>query len=282
MNESQESKVRIGLVDFLNALPINEKFKLTAATKKWAILEGPPVIINQNIAEGLVDVGFVSSTVYGAAPEKYKILPGLSISASGPAGSVYLFSHLPLNQLGDENVLLTSKSETSISLGKILFEEIHKVHPEYSTGDAIENQQGGFKAILATGDEALRLFEEGQYLYQYDLGDMWKRETGLPFVFSVCVVHAEMCLENAGLISEIHQELLKSRDEGCNDLETICAESASRIPFSKVKCREYLKSIEYDLNVEKRKALKVFFEFLAKRGDIPAFDDSLNIFANLG
>ncbi len=281
MDESKESEVRIGLVDYLNALPINEKFKLTAASKKWGILEGPPSTINQNLAENVLDVGFASSITYGASPEKYKILPGLSISASGSAGAVFLFSHLPLNQLSEENVLLTSKSETSIGLGKIIFEEINKVNPVYSIGDAIKNQQGGFKAVLATGDDALRLLEEGQYLYQYDLGDMWKRDTGLPFVLAICVVREELCQGRSELIAEIHRELLKSRDEGCKDLETICAVSASRIPFTKVKCREYLDGIEYDLNVEKRKSLQLFFEFLVKRGDIPEFDESFNIFANL-
>lgn len=281
MNKSNESDVRIGLVDFLNTLPINEKFKIVARSKKWEIIEGPPVTINQNLANGLIDVGFISSITYAAAPAQYKILPGLSISTARPPGSVFLFSHIPLNQLGGENILLTSKSETSVSLGKLIFEEINKVQPVYSIGDVIENQHNGFNAILATGDDSLKLLEDGKYLYQYDLGDMWKRETGLPFVYSICVAHEALCKDKPELITEIHHDLLKCRDEGCEDLEAICDASARRIPLTKAKCKEYLKGIEYDLNAEKRKALQMFFELLEKRGDIPQIENPLNMFATL-
>ncbi len=56
--------------------------------------------------------------------------------------------------------------------------------------------EGNFKAVLAIGDDALRLVEKSTYLYEYDLADIWKRQTGLPFVFAVCAVREEFCSQH--------------------------------------------------------------------------------------
>jgi len=281
MHESKNMKVKIGLVDFLNSQPIVDKLRTVAESKGWELVDGMPVEINRLIEEDGLDLAFVSSIIYANSPSHYKILPGLSISTSGPAGAIYLFSHLPLNKLNKEKIFLTSKSETSIKLGKLILEEFHEVYPEYSTGDVQAIQDVDFKAILATGDDALQFLEEGRYLYQYDLGDMWKRETGLPFVVSICVVRQQFCQENPEVTAEVHRELLRCRDEGCEELEEICARSAGRIPLSKSKCKEYLQGIEYDLNVEKRKSLQMFFNYLCKRRDKDKEEKTLNMFVSL-
>lgn len=281
MHESKEFQARIGMVNFLNTAPIHEKWKETVTNKEWELVEASPAVLNKKIRGAQIDLGFISTIEYGEHPELYKILSGLSVSTAGPAGSVFLFSHIPLDQLNKEPVLLSSKSETCIGLAKIILEEVNSVHPAYSTGDVIEDQHEGYKAILAIGDDAVRLFEEAQYLYLYDLGDMWKRETGLPFVYSICAVREDFCEKEPELLSEIHRELLRCRDEGTADLEAICELSASRVPLTKAKCTEYLQSIEYDFNPEKRMALEKFFEFLVKRGDVQSIDLPLKIYSNL-
>lgn len=282
MKESDSAVARIGMVNYLNTAPIHVKWKETVARPDWLMTEAPPSSLNKKLSEGKIDMGFVSSYEYGIHPDRYKILSGLSISANGHVGSVFLFSHVPLDQLNKESVLLTSQSETSVSLVKIILEEFNGVKPEYTTGDAFKSsQQSEFKAILAIGDDALRLVEEGCFLYQFDLGDMWKRETGLPFVYAVCAVREEFCQQQPELLAEIHRELLRCRNEGREDLDRICEISASRIPMSVVKCRDYLQAIEHDLDAHKKKALETFFGYLIKRGDIQPSSLPLKIFANL-
>lgn len=281
MEESEKFMARIGMVNYLNMAPIYEKWKSNIHNENWKLVEAPPSTLNKKLLEGDIDLGFVSSFEYGRHPEQYKILSGLSISANGPVGSVFLFSHVPMNQLDQAPVLFSVQSETSVSLVKIILEEFHDVHPNYSTGDLQSASEGNFQAVLAIGDDALRLVEKSTYLYEYDLGDIWKRQTGLPFVFAVCAVREEFCTEQPEMLSEIHRELLRCRDEGKNDLEAICEISAPRIPMSKKKCQQYLTAIEYDLGAQKRKALETFFDFLIKRGDIAGFALPLKIFANL-
>lgn len=268
MKESEKIMARIGMVNYLNTAPIHEKWKSTVRSENWKLVEDPPAALNKKLADGDIDMGFVSSYEYGRHPEKYKILTGLSISANGPVGSVFLFSHVPMNQLDQAPVLFSAQSETSVSLVKIILEEFHDVQPIYSTGDLQTTNSHDFKAVLAIGDDALRLAEKSTYLYEYDLADIWKHQTGLPFVFALCAVREGFCAQHPEMLTEIHRELLRCRDEGKRDLVEICEISAARIPMSKKKCHQYLAAIEYDLGGQKRKALETFFDFLIKRGDI--------------
>jgi chorismate dehydratase len=281
MKQSETIVARIGMVNYLNTAPIHEKWKSTVQSDNWLLVEGSPAVLNKKLAEGHIDMGFVSSFEYGRHPERYKILSGLSISANGPVGSVFLFSHMPLNQLDQAPVLFSAQSETSVELARIILEQFHGVQPCFSTGDLQTAVDGNFLAVLAIGDEALRLVEKSTYLYEYDLADIWKRQTGLPFVFSVCAVREEFCARQPEMLAAIHRELIRCRNEGKRDLEAICEISAARIPMSKKKCRQYLTAIEYDLDGQKRKALETFFDFLIKRGDIDKNALPLKIFANL-
>ena len=281
MNESGKTLVRIGMVNYLNTAPIHEKWKSTIHSDNWQLVENSPAALNKKLADGEIDLGFVSSYEYGFHPERYRILSGLSISANGPVASVILFSHVPMNQLEQADILCSAQSETSVSLVKIILEDFNNVQPCYSTGDIKTGAEGNFKAVLAIGDDALRLAEKSTYLYEYDLADIWKRQTGLPFVFAICAVREEFCSQHPETLKEIHRELIRCRDEGKQDLKQICEISAPRIPMSNKKCHQYLEAIEYDLDSQKRKALETFFDFLIKRGDIDKSSLPLKIFANL-
>lgn len=281
MEKSSETTARIGMVNYLNTAPIHQRWKDSVFHSDWKLVEGPPSHLNRMLKEGEIDLGFVSSYEYARDPQMYKILSGLSISANGPVASVVLLSHIPIEQLDGIDILLTSQSETSVQLVKIILEEFHNVTPNYHTGDILTAGDEGYKAVLAIGDDALRLVESADYLYQFDLGDIWKRKTGLPFVYAVCAVRKEFCETSPELLSEIHRELLRCRDEGTDKLEEICEISAKRIPLSKQKCRDYLDGIQYDLTPKKCKALESFFGFMIKRGTVDEGALPLKMFANL-
>lgn len=266
MKSSVDDAARIGMVKYLNTAPIHEKWKSTVHRDNWIMVEATPAELNRQLAEGEIDLGFVSSFEYAAHPERYKILSGLSISANGPVGSVFLFSHVPMEHLHEVPVLLTSQSETSVNLVKIILEDFYHVKPNYVSGEVLTDEDNKYQALLAIGDDALRLLDTSIYLYQFDLGDIWKRETGLPFVFSVCAVREGFCQAHPQTLAAIHGELLRCRDEGRTDLKAICRLSASRIPMAEKRCYEYLTAIEHDLNSQKCRALEAFFSMLITRG----------------
>lgn len=268
MEHSKKSKAKIGMVGFINAAPINETWKTSVVNKGWELVEGSPALLDKQLAEERLDLGLVSSYEYGLHPDKYKILSGLSISTVGSVGSVFLFSHVPLDQLDQADVFLSSQSETSITLTKIILEEFNGVSPCYTLGEISTVGEGEFKAVLAIGDDSLRMVAESSYLYQFDLADLWRREIGLPFVFSICCVREKFLGQNQEVVNEIHKELLRCRDEGVNTLKEICEVAAPRIPMPVARCCKYLQSMEYDFNELKQKALTIYYDFLVKRGEI--------------
>ncbi len=263
----QEFAARIGMVNFINTAPLYETWKETVYRDEWQVMEANPVELNRQLSAGELDLGFISSHEYAMQPSKYRLLPELSISSSGPVGSVFLFSEIAPEKLDGEMVFLSRQSQTSNSLVKILLEEFLGVRPRYgfSASDDISVDQG--KTFLAIGDRALRMKASGRYPVVLDLGEIWHKFTGLPFVFAVWAVRDEFAEKHAGLVMEIHHELLRCVQEGKENLQVICQRVAPKIPMPTDKCYEYLLAIEYDLNVKKIEALQLFYKYLADRGE---------------
>lgn len=270
MSENTENcAVRIGMVNYINTAPIYEPWKRRGPVDGWHVEEAPPSTLNRMLAVGELDLGFVSCFEYAAHPEQYKILPDLSISANGAVGSVFLFSKIPVKDLDGKLVLLSSQSDTSVALTKVVLEKFHGVQPEYVSGELDGDLLLKCEALLAIGDDALRLASEGGFTCQLDLGEVWKQHTGLPFVFAVCAVRQDFCEKSPELLEKVHTRLRECREEGNSRLRDICTIAAPRIPMEVDTCMEYLKGIEFDLGNKKIEALEQFFGYLIERGDVP-------------
>ncbi len=272
MEVKQEPTARIGMVNYINVAPIYETWKEQVCHPEWVIFEAPPAELNRLLAAAAIDLGFVSAYEYAARPHQYKIMADLSISATGPVGSVFLFSSLPPEQLDNQLILLTGQSDTSVALLRIILEEFVKVRPKYLRGEIFAPCAPDCKpaAVLAIGDEALRLSADPQrpYSIQIDLGEFWHQQTGMPFVFAVCAVREDFLQADRATAQAVHQRLLSCRDQGLTHLPEICTKAAPRIPGMTVAvCYNYLQSIEYDLGPAKQQALAKFFELLIQRGE---------------
>jgi len=264
----KETVARIGMVNYINTAPIYEPWKRRGVDFGWQVEEAVPATLNRKLAAGELDLGFVSCIEYGLHPWLYRILPDLSISANGPVGSVFLFSRVPVKELDGQLVLLSSQSDTSVLLTKVVLEEFYGVKPRYVKGEVTGEFREECAALLAIGDDALRLVEEGSFGCQLDLGEVWKEHTGLPFVFAVCAVREDFCAMQPEMLAAIHHRFLECREEGRARLKDICMIAAPRIPMEVADCFAYLRGIEYDLGDEKRAALERFFGYLIRRGEV--------------
>ncbi len=271
---------RIGMVNFINTAPLYEVWKRSVNHPEWIVTEDTPAQLNRMLYAGDIDLGFISSHEYAAHCSEYKMLADLSISASGPVGSVVLLSKVKPENLSDQLVLLSSQSQTSASLVKIILEDFIGTHPCYATGSLSEEIMEDSKtpsAIMAIGDEALYLAKKGNYPYILDLAEVWQENTDLPFVFAVWAVRKEFCRTDPDNVVFIHQELLRCVHEGQQELEKISKLVAPRIPMPELDCYNYLKGLEYDLGPKKQEGLHLFFDFLIKRGEVSNEALPLNI-----
>jgi len=263
------NRVRIGMVNYINTAPIYEEWKNNVNHPEWVVTEAPPSTLNILLAENRLDLGMVSSYEYALRPHKYRLLRDLSISADGPVGSVFLFSTVRPEELAGKLVLLTGQSQTSIALVKIVLEEFYSLNPRYTVGDIYDsrNYQEEVSAVLAIGDDALRLREEKRYPIQLDLADVWNKHCGLPFVFAVFAVREEFVAAQSTILTEVWQTLLHCRDSGKEHLREISRLVAPRIPMEAESCYQYLQKIQHNLNSKHQQALTTFFQHLIRRGE---------------
>ena len=275
------SPARIGMVNYINTAPIYEIWKEKELPANWQIIEGQPRQLNELLLANEIDMGFVSAFAYALHPERYQIFAGLSISATGPVGSVFLFSRVPVQELDGQKVMLTMQSDTSIRLVQIILEEFYRIQPEYSTGAVYgpDSAAAEAQAVLAIGDDALRISRENTYPVHLDLGEAWMRQTGLPFVFSVCVVREDFIQEQPEEARRIREMLLACRREGGTRMAEICQTVSDRIPMEHAACTRYLHAIEHDLTPIKIKALETYFSYLIARKEVPATALPVKIFS---
>ena len=261
-------RVRIGMVNFINTAPLYDVWLRTVNRPEWNIVEAAPSVLNRMLYADQLDMGLVSSQEYASHPENYILLDDISISASGPVGSVFLFSKCEPQDLADKLVLLSGQSQTSVSLVKIILENFYNVAPWYEVGSALEAQHDSdTSAVLAIGDEALILAQNRIYPHKIDLGKIWYEKTSLPFVFAVWAMREEFCSNNPEIVREIRRELLRCRHEGQKDLKNISKRVGPRVSMDAEACYEYLRGIEHDLNLEKKKGLIRFIEYLIEKGE---------------
>lgn len=257
------------MVNFINTAPLYEVWRRTVQRPEWLITEEAPAVLNNLLNSGELDVGFISSHEYALHPDKYRILGDLSISATGPVGSVFLFSRLALKGLDGQKILLSTQSQTSTHLVRIILEDFYGIKPDYVNGAIVDYRANPdiFAGVMVIGDEALRLSGSGEFPIKYDLSSCWQQQTGLPFVFAVWAVREDFYQADPATVAEIHRELRRCVIEGRENLRSISSLVARRIPMPAAECYKYLQGIEYDLGAEKQKGLNLFYEFLVKRGE---------------
>lgn len=256
------------MVNFINTAPLYDVWQRTVRRPEWQVIEAAPAVLNRMLYADELDMGLVSSQEYGAHPQEYMILDDISISASGPVGSVFLFSRCEPQLLDGRTVLLSGQSQTSVSLVKIILEKLYQVQPNYEVGAALEaHVRDDVQAVLAIGDEALFLAQKRTYGHEIDLSKIWHEKTSLPFVFAIWAMRKDFCRRNKETVMEIHHELVRCRTEGRKDLINISKRVAPRVSMETDACYEYLRGIEHDLSPDKKKGLIRFIEYLIERGE---------------
>ena len=265
------ASLKVGKVNFINTLPIFYPLESGAIEHDFQIIGATPAALNALLASGQIDLGVVSSIEYGRNFNNYLLLPDLSISCQSKVCSVLLLSTVPLQHLNDQEILLTPKSHTSIALLKLLFSRRLGIRPHYRLADyhiPDSRWPTGAKALLAIGDDALRLKKNPAVEVALDLGVAWHEWTGQPFVFAVWALRRDSLAQRDGLVHETHATLIEAKNYGLDHLEEIAIRAGQCSWFSRQECVQYLQTIEYDLDGDKQAGLKLFFDMLYEAGEL--------------
>lgn len=207
-----------------------------------------PANIAKGLISGEIDMGLVPVAVIPLLPESY-IVSDYCIGTEGEVASVGIFSESPIEEL--EEIYLDYQSRTSITLARILLDKYWKKKVKFlEAGEDFIDQIKGKRGAVIIGDRALQ--QHKRSAYYYDLGTAWKKFTGLPFVFAAWISTKEISRE---FIIEFNT----ANSIGFQHLEEIV--SRENYPHFPLK-PYYTENISYILDENKKKALKLFLEYM--------------------
>jgi chorismate dehydratase len=258
--------LRVGHIAYANCVPFFHYLAECGFT--GVTVPGVPSGLNALLAEGRIDLSPSSSIEYGRNGADYLLLPDFSISCRGAVQSVLLFSDRPLEHLSQIPIAVTGESATSINLLRILLKEFlgFATLAEIRPADSVEEHIAAGGTGLLIGDRALRASLAGLASRVYDLGELWWRFTGLPFVFALWIVHLRAAQEKRGELILFQERLRCSRNRALSDPE----ETAAQVPeygwFGQERLAAYWRAMDYDFSADHRRGLELFFHLAVKHG----------------
>jgi chorismate dehydratase len=244
--------LRIGSVSFLNAKPLI--YGLERATDLRLTLDVPARLLN-----GLVDERFDVALL---PVIDYQRLPGLKLLTSGGIGcdgatlTVRIFSPVSVERI--TTLACDTDSHTSVALAQIVLSKLYRVRPRFV--DLAAGAVTGDTALLLIGDKVV--CEEPKGLpHQLDLGEAWKRLTGLPFVFAAWIARAGVDL------GDLPGRLELAKRDGLAHLDEIIARHAVPRGWPADVARRYLAEyLKFDIGAEQLRAIRLFHAYAADEG----------------
>lgn len=195
-----------------------------------------------------IDIGLVPVAVMPLMEEAY-INGEYCISSNGNVASVCLFSDTPVEKI--ERVLLDYQSRTSVQLARILLREYWRIDPEIiDGGEDFREHIKGTTAGVVIGDRAFEQRKLSPYIY--DLAEVWKSLTGLPFVFAAWI-------SNKRLDPAFIKDFDEANRQGVLHIPDVIAEN----PYPLFDLDAYFtRHLDYRLDPLKRRGLEKFLHYL--------------------
>jgi len=127
-------------------------------------------------------------------------------------------------------------------------------------------------AAVLIGDIALRANYEAPQkgLHVTDLAEAWKEWTGLPMVFAVWAVRRDFAAAHPGLVKEVHEAFLRSRELCMAELDEAAEAAARWEPFTAAELAAYFRDLDFSLGTRQVAGLREFARRAAALGAVPA------------
>lgn len=242
--------IRITAVSYLNTKPFLYGVMKSGLNKEVDLQLDIPSVCAEKLRDGKVDLGLVPVAIIPEI-ETPHIISDYCIGTVGAVKTVCIFSQCPIAEM--TKIYLDYHSRTSVELAKILLRDYWKIQPEILPASAgFENKIEGKTGALIIGDRAIGL--DKKYQYVYDLGDVWMKHTGLPFVFAAWVSNRKL---DEGFVKKLNQAF----ELGLKEIPQLTYLIPP--PHPAFDLNEYFTHyINYHLDEPKKRALDMFLEEL--------------------
>ncbi len=275
--QADPSPLRLGCVGYLNTLPLIEGL---GKLRDVRLTLTAPARLSDLLAEGAIDMGLLSTIDYQrlSAPAEPSerglwMIPAGMIGCDGPTLTVRLFSAVPWERV--TRLHADIDSHTSVALARIILADRFGVHPEVvefdTDADRLKHQQAKDwpQSLLLIGDKVMTNTPPPErYPYQLDLGEAWKAQTGLPFVYAVW-----MCTDAGASdprIMTISAVLDRQRRHNATRQRWIIDQRAALRGWPPDLAEHYTHDLlRFEVRDEHRRAVDEFFDAALRHGVIP-------------
>jgi chorismate dehydratase len=245
------SKIRVGMVNYLNTRPLVYGLQVFPITESIELVGAYPAKLSEMLKNDEIDIGLIPVASIPELPVHH-IVGNYCIAAEGEIASVCLFSEVPMDQI--KKVYLDYQSRSSVALLKWLMKEYWGIHPELveAVDENYRNEIKGTTAGLVIGDRALEQRKISTFIY--DLGSEWRAITGLPFVFAAWV-------STKPLPADFIEAFDKANSIGLDHIDEIVADSGYKLYDLK---KYYTLHLSYKLDERKRKGMELFLRHISE------------------
>jgi len=244
--------IRISAVSYINTKPFLHGLELSSVRNKILLTQETPAQCAQKLLSNEIDIGLVPVAVIPLLKNPQIVSP-FCIGSNGKVKTVCLFSEVPVEEIN--TVYLDYQSRTSVLLVQVLMKEYWKKEITFLPaleGYEINTIKNNIAAVII-GDRAIANL--GKYRYEYDLSEIWKQHTGLPFVFAAWVSNKMIEQDFLDDFNAALQIGLSNRSQLLKEYE--------RYDSDVFSVKEYWNTnIQYELDDDKKQALELFLKKL--------------------
>jgi chorismate dehydratase len=256
--------VRIGAVEYLNARPL-----------VFGLEHQPRFDLRFDLPSRCADLLHAGETDLGLIPSiEFLRAPGLAIASRGTVASVAIFTTRDMRDV--RSIALDTSSRTSVALTRVMCGRVFNIAPAFEhEGPDLASMLSHADAALIIGDRALLLDggavhigegagERTVMVEKIDLGELWLRTTGLPFVYAFWA-------GRAGAVGPDEvRALTETRDASLGRTREIADLYYPGEPARQAVADRYLRdNIKYFLGQDEQAGLERFYHYAAEAGVVP-------------
>ncbi len=244
--------IRIGKIPYLNSVLFFNGLENEPGVTLHPLV--PRALSGAALEDG-VDAGPVPLVTTWEIEDRFVPLGDFCISTIDRAHSILFFSKRPFDQLDGAEIGITNETSTSVRLLRALLTHAWRVRPGRFTRVDWPNND----AFLLIGDEALK-HRRGvkDYPHVADLGEVWHKWTGLPFVFARWMVRTSLPDTDKERLIEM---LDRSIADGWTRFESVVAPRSQDVHMTIEEMREYLHAFRFRMTAAEHQAIGKFRQF---------------------
>lgn len=259
-------------------MPLYWGLARTGSLLDFELTKASPDTLNDLLVSGDLDIGPISLVEYLRNVDDLVALPDIAVGCDGPVMSCVIVSQLPLERLDGARVALGSASRTSVRLAQLLLAERYGIAPDYYTcpPDLSLMMQEAEAGVLI-GDAALRanLHDAPRLgLHVYDLGQLWKEWTGLPFVFAVWAARRDYLEREPVIVRQVHEAFVASRNLSLEEVGKVAEHAARWETLEESVLERYFTTLDFSLGEAQ---LKGIAEFARRTGPDTGFPADVRV-----